>query len=135
MSLNCMLPAPSQVVWDREDEAREQKLRQRLVSALVKTFVTAPSYTQRKKWVPRTQEDFGDGGAFPEIHNAQYPLGMGFNKKESNNAVAIQLNEQGKIKYDVIARQGHGKNKIVHSKLSDLLPAEIINENDLVRKK
>lgn len=51
-----MLPAPSQVVWDREDEAREQKLRQRPVSALVKAVVTAPPYGQRKGWVPRNPE-------------------------------------------------------------------------------
>lgn len=51
-----LLPAPSQVVWDREDEAREQKLRQRPVSALVKAVVTAPPYGQRKGWVPRNPE-------------------------------------------------------------------------------
>lgn len=55
-SLYSLLPAPSQVVWDREDEAREQKLRQRPVSALVKAVVTAPPYGQRKGWVPRNPE-------------------------------------------------------------------------------
>ncbi|KYN08547.1 Puff-specific protein Bx42, partial [Cyphomyrmex costatus] len=126
-----LLPAPTQVVWDREDEAREQKLRQRPVSALVKAVVTAPPYGQRRGWVPRNPEDFGDGGAFPEIHVAQYPLGMGMKGKEStSNALAIQLNAQGKVKYDLIARQGHSKDKIVYSKLSDLLPSEITNEED-----
>lgn len=43
-------------MWDREDEAREQKLRQRPVSALVKAVVTAPPYGQRKGWVPRNPE-------------------------------------------------------------------------------
>lgn len=51
-----VLPAPSQVIWDREDEAREQKLRQRPVSALVKAVVSAPPYEQRKGWTPRTTE-------------------------------------------------------------------------------
>lgn len=51
-----LLPTPSQVVWDREDEAREQKLRQRPVSALVKAVVTAPPYGQRKGWIPRSEE-------------------------------------------------------------------------------
>lgn len=32
---------------------------------------------RREDFVPRTVEDFGDGGAFPEIHVAQYPLNMG----------------------------------------------------------
>ncbi|XP_063995567.1 puff-specific protein Bx42 [Diachasmimorpha longicaudata] len=131
MSLASLLPAPSQVVWDREDEAREQKLRQRPVSALVKAVITAPPYGQRKGWVPRTPEDFGDGGAFPEIQVAQYPLGMGMKGKESSsNALAVQLDAQGKVKYDMLARQGHAKDKVVYSKLSDLLPSEITSEND-----
>ncbi|XP_008554939.1 puff-specific protein Bx42 [Microplitis demolitor] len=130
MSLTSFLPAPSQVTWDRSDEAREQKLRQRPVSALVKAFVTAPPYGQRKGWIPRNLDDYGDGGAFPEIHVAQYPLEMGQKGKETCNALAIQLDAEGKIKYDLIARQGHSKDKIVYSKLSDLLPSEIANEND-----
>lgn len=36
-----------------------------------------PPYGQRQKFVPRAQEDYGDGGAFPEIHVAQFPLEMG----------------------------------------------------------
>ena len=38
-----------------------------------------PPYPQRKarKFVPRRQADFADGGAYPEIHVAQYPLNMG----------------------------------------------------------
>lgn len=58
-------------------------------------------------------QDYGDGGAFPEIHMAQYPLNMGLEKKESSsNALAVQLDAEGKIKYDVIARQGHSKDKV-----------------------
>lgn len=58
-------------------------------------------------------QDFGDGGAFPEIPIAQYPLNMGKESKESSsNALAIQLDAEGKVKYDVIARQGHGKDKV-----------------------
>lgn len=37
----------------------------------------APPYGQRSGWIPRTLDDFGDGGAFPEISIAQYPLEMG----------------------------------------------------------
>ncbi|XP_058799473.1 puff-specific protein Bx42 isoform X1 [Phymastichus coffea] len=131
MSLASLLPQPSQVVWDRDDEAREAKLRQRPVSALVKAVVSAPPYGQRKGWIPRTEEDYGDGGAFPEIHVAQYPLGMGAKGKETtSNALAVQLDSQGKVKYDLIARQGHSKDKIVYSKLTDLLPSEILSEDD-----
>jgi len=36
-----------------------------------------PPYGKRHGFVPRNPEDFGDGGAFPEIHISQFPLGMG----------------------------------------------------------
>lgn len=54
-----------------------------------------------------------DGGAFPEIHVAQYPLGMGARGKEStSNALAVQLDESGHVKYSAIARQGHSADKV-----------------------
>ena len=97
----------------------------------MKAVVSAPPYGERRGWVPRNEDDFGDGGAFPEIHVAQYPLSMGYKGKESSsNALAIQLDSQGKVKYDLIARQGHSKDKIVYSRLTDLLPAEILTEDD-----
>ena len=39
----------------------------------------APPYGKRVSsgFVPRAPEDFGDGGAYPEIHVAQYPMGLG----------------------------------------------------------
>lgn len=33
-------------------------------------------------------------------------------KESTSNALAIQLDAQGKVKYDLIARQGHGKDKV-----------------------
>lgn len=33
-----------------------------------------PPYGYRKTFIPRNERDFGDGGAFPEIHIAQYPM-------------------------------------------------------------
>jgi SNW domain-containing protein 1 len=52
--------------------------------------------------------DFGDGAAFPQIPVAQYPLNMGREGKvNTSNALAVQLDGQGKIKYAVLARQGH----------------------------
>ncbi|KAK2191762.1 hypothetical protein NP493_46g05014 [Ridgeia piscesae] len=89
---------------------------------------TAPPYGHRKGWIPRTQEDFGDGGAYPEIQVAQYPLGMGF-KKSTSNALAMQVDATGKIKYDAIARQGHSKDKVIHSKFQDLVPKPIEDDD------
>ena len=56
-------------------------------------------------------QDFGDGGAFPEIHVAQFPQEMA-RKKKTSNALAVQVDAEGKIKYDAIARQGQGKDKV-----------------------
>ncbi|XP_004535339.1 puff-specific protein Bx42 [Ceratitis capitata] len=134
MSLSSILPSPANPVWDREDERRVSKKSKIIgapMGALVSAKIAAPPYGQRKDWIPRTEADFGDGGAFPEIHVAQYPLGMGSpsNLNKKSNALAVRLDEKGKIKYDAIARQGHGKDKIVYSSISQLLPAEVLAED------
>jgi SNW domain-containing protein 1 len=81
-----------------------------------------PPYGKRSGWRPRGQEDFGDGGAFPEIPVAQYPLDMGRKGQSSSNALAVQVDAEGKVKYDAIARQGHNDQRIVHASFKDLIP-------------
>jgi SNW domain-containing protein 1 len=82
-----------------------------------------PPYGQRSGWRPRSAEDFGDGGAFPEIPVAQYPLDMGRKGTAStSNALALQVDAEGKVKYDAIARQGHSESRIIHSSFKDLIP-------------
>ena len=81
-----------------------------------------PPYGSRSGWRPRAPEDFGDGGAFPEVPVAQYPLNMGRKNTSSSNALSVQVNEEGKIKYDAIARRGHSENQIIHSQFKDLIP-------------
>ncbi|KAG8562006.1 hypothetical protein GDO81_015558 [Engystomops pustulosus] len=129
MALASFLPAPTQLSQDQleaEEKLRAQKSRQ---TALVASRREPPPYGHRKGWVPRTLEDFGDGGAFPEIHVAQYPLDMG-RKKRMSNALAVQVDAEGKIKYDAIARQGQSKDKVVFSKYTDLVPKEVMDEDD-----
>lgn len=128
MELSSILPAPIQPVLDREYD-RKQKDVERSVSAIVAQAI-APPYGQRRGWVPRVVTDYGDGGSFPEIHVAQYPLEMGLKANNASNTLAVQLDAEGKVKYDVIAKQGHSKEKIIYSKLSDLLPVEVMTEND-----
>ncbi|KQK84149.1 SNW domain-containing protein 1 [Amazona aestiva] len=123
------LPAPTQLSQDQlelEERARAQRSRQ---TALVASRREPPPYGYRKGWIPRVLEDFGDGGAFPEIHVAQYPLDMG-RKKKMSNALAIQVDAEGKIKYDAIARQGQSKDKVIYSKYTDLVPKEVMNVDD-----
>ncbi|KFP37197.1 SNW domain-containing protein 1, partial [Chlamydotis macqueenii] len=123
------LPAPTQLSQDQlelEERARAQRSRQ---TALVSSRREPPPYGYRKGWIPRVLEDFGDGGAFPEIHVAQYPLDMG-RKKKMSNALAVQVDAEGKIKYDAIARQGQSKDKVIYSKYTDLVPKEVMNADD-----
>ncbi|RMZ89824.1 hypothetical protein DV736_g2954, partial [Chaetothyriales sp. CBS 134916] len=92
-------------------------------SQIVLRRAGAPPYGQRTGWRPRSQEDFGDGGAFPEVPVAQYPLDMGKKGKATgSNALAIQVDAEGKVKYDAIARQGHSDDRVIHSSFKDLIP-------------
>ncbi len=69
--------------------------------------------------------DFGDGGAFPEIHVAQYPNdmgrpgGKGMNSigGSSSSIVTIDVDESGKVRHDAIVKQGTNSDKIVYSRL------------------
>lgn len=57
-------------------------------------------------------------------------MGAPANAGKKSNALAIQTDSSGKIRYDAIARLGHGKDKIVYSNISQLLPAEVLAEDD-----
>ncbi|KAH6654981.1 SKIP/SNW domain-containing protein [Truncatella angustata] len=128
-SLAQALPKPRYTGEDEELPAHAQQRGPRIVgpgqideSQIVLRRSGPPAYGQRTGWRPREQEDFGDGGAFPEIPVAQYPLGMGQKGSSTSNALAIQVNADGKVKYDAIAKQGHRENRIVHSSFKDLIP-------------
>jgi SNW domain-containing protein 1 len=125
-SLSRALPKPKYT--GEEEELRESK-ETRVTSVrsadnqLAKRTSGPPPYGQRLKWRPRSAEDFGDGGAFPEIHVAQYPLDMGRKGTSStSNALAMKVDGEGNTKYDEIARRGHADNRIIHSSFKDLIP-------------
>ena len=82
-------------------------------------------------FVPRSLQDFGDGGAYPEIHVAQYPRHMGnpHVKRGASSAgaqstsraiVNVQVDKEGEISYDAIVKGGTNKDKLVYSKLEDM---------------
>ena len=128
-SLQASLPKPKYTGEEEEAPARAQQRGVRIVGPgqLDETQVVLkrsgpPAYGQRAGWRPRSQEDFGDGGAFPEIPIAQYPLEMGKKGANSSNALAVQVDSEGKVKYDAIARQGHTENRIIHTSFKDLIP-------------
>lgn len=80
-----------------------------------------PPYLNRAGWRPRAPEDFGDGGAFPEIPVAQYPWGKADGSSKSN-ALVVQVDAEGKVDYGAIARQGHSSDRIIHASFKDLIP-------------
>jgi len=94
---------------------------------------TIPVYGSRRGWTPKCEADFNDGGAYPEIHIVQFPLNIGKpnNVKSSSNALIKTLDIDGNIAYsDTVASRGHNNKRIVHSKITDLIPKEITTEND-----
>lgn len=128
-SLQASLPKPKYTGEDEEVASRAQQRGPRIVGPgqLDETQVVLkrsgpPPYGQRAGWRPRSQEDFGDGGAFPEVPIAQYPLEMGKKGSTTSNALALQVDAEGKVKYDAIARQGHGEGRIIHTSFKDLIP-------------
>ncbi|OIW30282.1 hypothetical protein CONLIGDRAFT_597367 [Coniochaeta ligniaria NRRL 30616] len=123
------LPKPKYTGEDEDIPSRAQTRGPRIVgpgqideSQIVLRRTGPPPYGQRAGWRPRGPEDFGDGGAFPEIPVAQYPLDMGRKTATANNALAIQVDSEGKVKFDAIARQGHGDSRIIHASFKDLIP-------------
>jgi len=95
--------------------------------------VLVPLYGQRQNWVPRTQDDYGDGGAFPEIHVAQYPLDMGRKSKSTREVLGLNLDGAGKIKYDAIVTVNQPKGRKVFSHFNDLAERRDVEEIELAR--
>ncbi|CAK3829495.1 Pre-mRNA-processing 45 [Lecanosticta acicola] len=129
-SLSSALPKPKYTGEDEQAPTHAQQKGPRVIDArelessqLVVKRSGPPPYGQRAGWRPRSAEDFGDGGAFPEVPMAQYPLDMGRKgQPSSSNALALQVDNEGKVKYDAIARRGHSENRIVHASFKDLIP-------------
>lgn len=57
---------------------------------------------------------------------AQFPLEMG-RKKKTSNALAVQVDAEGKIKYDAIARQGQGKDKVYRQMTASTVSKDALN--------
>lgn len=134
-----LLPSPSTTSDEWSSVRRDPWFRGRedAIAESSKQVATVikepPSYGNRSGWIPRTPQDFGDGGAFPEILVAQFPLGMGVDtqrKSGGDKTVALQYDAEGKLRHDAIARIGQAKDKVVYSRLSDMKPKVIDEENE-----
>ncbi|XP_072971983.1 SNW/SKI-interacting protein A [Typha angustifolia] len=97
-------------------------------SAVIKTK-PIPPYGKRSGFIPRRPEDFGDGGAFPEIHVGQYPLGMGRRDEKSGSKILpLTVDSHGNVAFDAIVKQNENASKIVYSQHKDLVPKIAIEE-------
>lgn len=90
-----------------------------------------PPYGRRSALAPRRKEDFGDGGAFPEVHVAQYPLDMGRRggdgdgeqRGSSGGVLSLTVDGSGgRVEFDAVVRQGENAGKTVYSSPGDVLP-------------
>ncbi|NXD32359.1 PRP45 protein, partial [Spelaeornis formosus] len=81
-----------------------------------------PKYGSRKGWKPKSAADFGAGGAYPECHVAQYPLDMGRKKTGAGTTLALQVDQDGTVRYDAIAQHGRADGSRVQSSFKDLVP-------------
>ncbi|KAF9605472.1 hypothetical protein IFM89_017491 [Coptis chinensis] len=92
-----------------------------------------PAYLNRAGFIPRKPEDFGDGGAFPEIHVAQYPMGMGRKDRKQKvgaNIIPVTVDSRGNVAYDSIVKQNENASKIVYSQHKDLVPKILRADNE-----
>ncbi|CAG9460220.1 unnamed protein product [Pedinophyceae sp. YPF-701] len=90
-----------------------------------------PPYGHRKGYIPRTPADFGDGGAFPEIHVRQHPRPE---RKATGTTLAQTVAADGSVNFGSIAQQGGNKHRTVFSSFTDLIPKpQLATGDQLVR--
>ena len=112
--MNSILPAPvNKYVQEKKVEAPKPKPK--------KTY-NIPPYGQRANYIPRRIEDYGDGGAFPEIHITQYPLAMGRSSLSGDTrVVTVATDENGVPDFEKnLLNQGRSSSLVIHSKISEL---------------
>lgn len=63
---------------------------------------------------------------------AQYPLGMGREppRAQRSNALPVQMDEEGRIKFDSLLRQGQAQDKIIHSRFDQTLVKHALADDD-----
>lgn len=136
-SLKELLPPPKTTASTFYDHSKDPWFKERFSSSVSESAKAVafkpnpvPPYGKRSGFVPRKPEDFGDGGAFPEIHVAQYPLGMGRkDQKPGSKILPLTVDSQGKVAFDAIVKQNENASKIVYSQHKDLVP-KIVNEEE-----
>ncbi|XP_010540981.1 PREDICTED: SNW/SKI-interacting protein-like [Tarenaya hassleriana] len=137
-SLKDLLPPAKSTTSTFYDHSNDPWFKNRFTESeseksAVVTAKPVPPYLKRQGFLPRKPEDFGDGGAFPEIHVAQYPLGMGRDRsnKAGSKTLPVTVDAQGNVVYDAIVKQNENSKKIVYSQHKDIIPKILKNEGDV----
>ncbi|XP_022154720.1 SNW/SKI-interacting protein-like [Momordica charantia] len=136
-TLKDLLPAVKSTTVMHYDHSNDPWFKQRFSTSEAEQTsvikpIPVPPYLKRSGFVPRKVEDFGDGGAFPEIHIAQYPLDMGRDKssKPGSKILPVTVDARGNVAYDAIVKQNENSKKIVYSQHKDLIPKILKNDED-----
>lgn len=119
------LPAPKQNTSSLYDFSNDPWFKERVEQSQPPPpkVKDVPPYGRRAGFIPRRVDDFGDGGAFPEIHVAQYPLNMGRKEEKTDGKILpVSVDAQGNIAFDAIVKQSENASKTVFSQHRDLVP-------------
>lgn len=140
-ALKELLPPVRSTVTSQYDHSNDPWFKQRFSATesdrdlfTVTQPKSVPPYQHRKGFIPRKLEDFGDGGAFPEIHTPQFPLGMGKRdgkQKLGSTTLALTVDSHGDVAYDAIVKQNENSKKIVYSQHKDLVPKVLTGSVDV----
>lgn len=131
-------PSPSTAAAAARKAQRAPSYEERCKAAAELAKLSKEQRKGRKLFVPRSLQDFDDGGAFPEIHVAQYPRHMGnphLKKKTATTSRAIvnvEVDEAGEVSYDAIVKSGTNADKKVYSRLEDMQAKEAKAEDIVV---
>ena len=115
--LSASLPTPHRVFEPQRITENEEK------EGIGNRKDAYPPYGQREGYRPRSEEDFGDGGAFPEIQMSQFPLGMGRKEKSKTSIIPVALDSDGHIQHETILGQSQAMR--IYANPQDLVPSSV----------
>ncbi|OAY85316.1 SNW/SKI-interacting protein [Ananas comosus] len=128
-ALKELLPPAKSTTVSHYDHSNDPWFKERYGSSSEQTGSSvikpnpAPPYGKRSGFIPRRPEDFGDGGAFPEIHVAQYPFGMGRkDERPGSKILPLTVDSKGNVAFDAVVKQNENASKIIYSQHKDLVP-------------
>ncbi|KAJ4909182.1 SNW/SKI-interacting protein [Raphanus sativus] len=124
-------PPPAKSTTTSHDHSNAPWFKNRFTGSENPSAAFEAEAAYRKRQGYYYPEDLGDGGAFPEIHVVQYPLGMGKNNnnksnKHESNTLPVTVDVEGNVVFDAIVKQ---KNKIVYSQHKDITP-KVLKKNE-----